>query len=126
MGVSTVDSLSLKTYEGNTRTFLFKLRTLRTRQPHDVSAVDKFKFEVKRQETEDDTPFAPIEGFSSDAGADYVNGEVPITVLPTGTSPVAAEVGTYLFSLTHVTGSVEVTIAVGQLEVAERPGFPNP
>lgn len=125
MGVTTVDALILETFEGNTRTFLFRLRKKRSRDFFDVSGADKFKFEVERADPESESPFAPIEGFSTDVGADYANGLVPITVGPSSPA-IAATVGSYLWSLTMVTGADEVTLAVGQLEVKERPGFPNP
>lgn len=125
MGVTTVDALTLETFEGNTRTFLFKFRKKRSRDPFDVSGADKFKFEVERADPESESPFAPIEGFSTDVGADYVNGLVPITVGPTAPA-ITVNVGSYLWSLTMVTGTTESTLAVGQLEVKERPGFPNP
>lgn len=124
--VTVVGSLILSTFEGNTRTFKFLLRQKGTRQPFDASGADKFKFECERQVVEGESPFAPIEILPTDVGADFANGIIPVTVTPDTPSPITAVVGSYLFSLTMVTGTAEVTIARGQLEVAERPGYPPP
>lgn len=123
--LTTVGSLILETFEGNTRTFIFKLRQKGANLPFDASGADKFMLEIERSEAEDETPFTPIDALPTDPGADFANGIVPVTVTPSAPSPVTAEVGTYAFSLTMVTGTSEVTVAVGQLEVAERPGYPT-
>jgi hypothetical protein len=119
-------ALVLETFEGNTRTFVFKLRKKGTRQPFDASGADKFLFECERHEVENEDPFEPIEVLPTDVGANFAQGIIPVTVEPTAPSPITEKKGSYLFSLTMVAGIAEVTIARGQLEVSERPGFPHP
>jgi hypothetical protein len=124
--LTAVGSLILETREGNTRTFVFKLRKKNTRQAFDASGADKFLFECERQEVEGESPFEPIEILPTDVGANFAQGIIPVTVEPTGVSPITEKKGSYLFSLTMVASTAEVTIATGQLEVGERPGFPHP
>lgn len=127
MSVNSVASLFLVTYEGNEKTFTFRFFQARTtRIPLDLSGVDSVNLEAERQETEAENLFAPLIGLDADIGADYVNGIVPITVPASGPSGIAEFTGTYRFSLTQFTGGVPVTLATGQIEVRERPGYEHP
>jgi len=126
--LTAVGSLRIATYEGNTRTFVFRLRKKGTRQPLDSSAADSFKFEVERRDANASPAnviFTPITVLDTDPGADFATSVIPVTVGPSGPDITKLK-GSLIFSLTQVVGTTETTLATGQLEIMERPGFNPP
>lgn len=107
-------------YEGNTRNVLFELRKKGQRDFFDVSTASKIQFEV---DNVDGVEQAPILADIAHPDADWANGRVIIVVSP---SDVTATVGTRHYALTLFLGTEEITLVVGHIEVAERPGFPAP
>ena len=70
--LTNVASLRISAYEGNTKTFTFRLREKGTQNPLDVSAADSFKFECERKDamgSPTNLIFTPITINPTDPGA---------------------------------------------------------
>lgn len=114
----------IKTFEGNTRDIHFRLKLKGTKDFWDVSGADKIQLEWQRT-CGDEAAQTPVEADQGHADADWADGLVVVTI---GPSDVTALVGTVNYSLSVFfagAGAEEVTALVGQIEVAERFGYPT-
>jgi hypothetical protein len=108
--------------EGNNRTVRFTVYQKGTRIGFAIPATATVELEVERADPDTESPFTPIPALSTDPGADWDNGVVVVDIGP----PITDAVGTYAYSLTMTDGTQVVTLAVGLIEVGERPGYPHP
>jgi hypothetical protein len=114
------DSRTIVVYEGNARDITFRLRKKGQRDFFDVSTASKIQLELDSPKGVERTP---IEADESHPNADWANGKVIVSVDNTNLSDV---VGTHPYALTVFIGAEEITVVTGNVEVAERPGFPAP
>lgn len=104
----------------NVRDVTFQLRRTGRREPFDVTG-QLIRLTAQRYETESEEALEPIDADPLHADADFANGKVIITI----DERITQEVGSYRYALTLRTGTEEITLQTGRIEVRERPGFPG-
>lgn len=104
------------TYEGNRRALPFELRQAGQKGPWDVSGATQIRLEWEQP---DGTNGVAIVADSGHTAADWANGIVIAVIESTN---ITAAIGTYDYTLTVDIGGEVISVAVGTIEVLNRPG----
>jgi hypothetical protein len=115
--------LKLVTYQGNTENITIDVRTFAGNKPLSLGSASKVLLHVEDPRAGVEYQ---IEASSTATGADWAKGVVIVTLPGSGATPVLEKVGSFRTSLIAVIGIEVLTVASGQLEVRNRPGYPYP
>lgn len=105
----------IELYLANTRWLYLRLRRYGSRNPFNVSNVQKIAVEFAKI---GEAPLPPVYASRTTIGADWIAGKVPVLVSP---ADVTARVGSYDISVTVFDAPIELTASIGRVEVLPRP-----